>query len=178
MPEHSARPNPKCAHCGEPATKFRNQTNFCTVCYRLKQMRDDAAVDRKTVPSREALLRMAKELIASGMYCPVCANAMNWLKGDGVATVVTLQHDRSGAWRLICLGCNSRHQHYPGDEFYDLPEGHKRCALCEQVKPLSDFYRHPTYHLGVRSECKACSIAAVDSWRKRNPGRRNHPCPK
>ena len=47
---HSMRVNPKCCRCKAPATVFRNQTNYCTLHYRIKQMIDDAKVDKKKVP--------------------------------------------------------------------------------------------------------------------------------
>ena len=102
---------------------------------------------------------MFKTLVDSGMVCPACGRKMNWRKSEGVSTIVTLQHDRAGDLRLICLGCNSRHQHYPGDSFYDLPEGKKHCPSCGKIKPLAEFYPHPTYFLGVRTACQMCERA-------------------
>jgi len=60
---HSMRLNPKCAHCGEPATRFRNQTNLCTIHYRIKQMKEDARIDGKTEPSRELLERLLMQTV-------------------------------------------------------------------------------------------------------------------
>jgi hypothetical protein len=52
---------------------------------------------------------------------------MNWWLTEGSSTVITLQHDRDGTIRLICKGCNSRHHLHPGDSYYQMPRGHKRC---------------------------------------------------
>lgn len=169
-PGSPQRANTKCSQCSEPATKSRNQTYYCTIHYRIKQMRDDAKIDNKSVPSWEELLVLASRLVKEGMTCQVCGRQMNWLRGEGIKTVVTLQHDRSGDYRLICLSCNSRHQHCSGDSFYSIPEGQKSCTACKIVKPLAEFYRHKSNPCGVRSECKACSIASATA---RNNRRKN-----
>ena len=40
----------------------------------------------------------------------------------------------------------------------------KRCSRCGQVKPLSLFYKKKSTKDGLRSECKACSIARVSEY--------------
>ncbi len=166
-------PSRKCSRCDKPAAKMRNQTYFCTPHYRMKQMRDDAKIDGKLVPSWEMLAELFLAIAALGLKCPACHRAMNWLKEEGVATIVTLQHDRDGGVRLLCLGCNSRHQHYPADTFYEVPPGHKRCNRCGTVKQFGDFYRDKYNSNGLRSDCKECakSVAIERQKRKREHAR-------
>ena len=155
-----------CCHCDKPSEKVRNQGYFCILHYRIKQMRDDAAIDRKAVPSREELEGLFSSILDAGMKCQVCSREMNMLKADGISTQVTLQHDRDGSFRLICLGCNVKHQNYPGDSFYELPADHQRCHDCGEVKPHSEFYAHNTNSTGYRSECKPCSKRHAMAWIK------------
>lgn len=150
--------NKTCAHCDQPAEKRRNEGHYCLLHYRIKQMRDDAAVDRKLIPSRTELEELFNGLLLSGMRCSICGQTMAMLKTPRrMKSTVTLQHDRSGAFRLICLSCNVKHQFMPGDEFYQRPDGHKRCTQCGEVKPHEQFYRRPAQPDGLRSECKKCS---------------------
>lgn len=44
----------------------------------------------------------------------------------------------------------------------------KRCARCNEVKPLSAFPSHPTCSQGVRPECRPCRNEMVKEWRKAN----------
>jgi hypothetical protein len=45
----------------------------------------------------------------------------------------------------------------------------KRCKVCWQRKPLSEFYRSPGMKDGHRSDCKACNLAAKAARYKANP---------
>ena len=47
----------------------------------------------------------------------------------------------------------------------DVPEGHKYCPRCEQVKPHADFTRHRQQAGGFASYCKPCK-AQVDNERR------------
>lgn len=153
---HSTRSVPRrCSRCDELATKKRNQTNFCVRHYRIKQMIDDAKIDKKLVPTHAEMESLVDDVVRREMVCEVCSRKMNWLRKDGHSTMMTLQHDRSGKLRLICLRCNVRHQWCPGDLFYDMPSGHKFCRVCKAIKPFEDFYPHP------RRDCKVCCISAA-----------------
>jgi hypothetical protein len=161
-----------CVRCGEPAMKVRNKTAFCIPHYRMKQMIDDAKIDNKAAPTWEALSQLFDALIASGFRCPICDRPLNWLKKDGISTIVTLQHDRSGELRLLCLGCNVRHQFHPGDSFYDLPAGHKRCPMCKTVKPFAEFYPHKNQPNNRSSQCRPCGRAdSLERLRKKRHAR-------
>ncbi len=143
--------------------------------YRIFQMRKAAKKGGKTVPPQEVLEDMARVVVANAMRCPACGRAMNWLFKDGRSTVLTLQHDRSGEWKLICKGCNSRHHLLPGDMFYGLPGGHKRCPKCEKIKPHSEFCTIKTtgeFASGCRDCLKVASLADYYKHKEKRQARR------
>lgn len=152
---HCTNPVKRCTICADLATVIRNKTHLCDMHYRTQQMRVGARVSNKAEPSALCVNNLAKCLVLAGMKCPVCDRVMNWLFKDGRSTVVTLQHDRDGTIRLMCKGCNSKHHWLPGDSFYDLPEGHKRCPKCGDIKPRAEFY--PLYKTKTTSLCRVCS---------------------
>lgn len=47
----------------------------------------------------------------------------------------------------------------------------KQCTKCKEVKPVSEFYKHPRYKDGYRRWCKACDKADVVRWRKTPNGK-------
>jgi hypothetical protein len=126
-------------------------------------MRRVATRDGKVSPTREHL-----ENIFSwdGMTCRDCGVTMHWLKEEGPrAQQLTLQHYRSGSMGFVCLSCNTRHAAMPGDSYCDLPKDHKRCPKCEQIKPLSEFYRDAskakTEFLALQQGAAGSAVAAV-----------------
>jgi hypothetical protein len=119
-------------------------------------MRNRAQNMGKTVPSKEALLALIDKLISQGMKCIGCDRVMRWLGNKGESSLVTLQHDRNGDFRLICLGCNTRHAYHPGDTFYDVKPGEKICNGCGKVKGVSEFNKDLTRPGGLRSCCRDC----------------------
>lgn len=46
--------------------------------------------------------------------------------------------------------------------------GRLRCYQCSGVKSISEFYRHSGRPRGYREECKDCSKALIQKWRKKN----------
>lgn len=146
----------KCSQCDAPATLFYNQTNLCSIHYRVQQMRVCAKRWGKAIPSKEHLVELVAQIVAADMRCQVCGCQMNWLKREGHKTVVTLQHDRSGEFRLICFSCNVKHQFHDGDEFYAAPANSKRCPACKLTKDKGDFYLFASTGKSA-STCKLCS---------------------
>jgi len=153
----------RCSKCTEPAHSKSGHQWLCVLHYRLRQMQHSARRYNKVAPTDQVLIEMIAAL-GPGLHCPVCKRQMNLLASDGQSTCLTLQHDRSGALRLICKRCNNRHQYHPLDSFYDLPAGHKRCPGCRTVKPFAEFYQGSDlrYIDGRRSYCRACyAVKAV-----------------
>lgn len=130
---------------------------------RYKQMRNQAQSAGKYVPSRDELEQLFNELI--NMACPVCGRTMHWNGKDGMAGVITLQHDRtSSRIRLMCGACNSHHNHLPGDMFYDIPPGTKLCPQCKEIKPRNAFSTDNSQASKLKSWCKPCSYAHHHQW--------------
>jgi RNase P subunit RPR2 len=125
-----------CATCKAPAEASRGRARYCAKHFRFVAMRAFAKTRGKYQPTAAEL----EALIPPGMVCVTCQRVMNWLHTDGRSTQVTLQHDRSGAIRLICSACNTKHQAMPGDLIYALPASSKFCQKCETVLPLASFH--------------------------------------
>lgn len=154
----------KCANCDRQAEKVRNEAYYCLRHYRIRQMRGDAKESGKSIPSFELLESLFDDAEASGFVCSVCCREMNLVRSGGQSTTISLQHDRDGGYRLICLGCNVKHQFCPGDSFYDVPEGTKRCNACGFVLPKTEFYRSKHSPNGLRSACKECGKSSAMKW--------------
>ncbi len=157
-----------CMECGEP----RHAERRCVKHYRFKQMQHEARVTGKLVPTVQQL----EDLLAAldCLRCPICGRAMNWLAREGQATTLTLQHDRDGGLRLLCRSCNTRHSWYEGDSFYAVGPDRKRCPVCRELKPLTEFHRVTTdrYWGGRGGRCKPCNAKAQAAHRAKKKGRR------
>lgn len=152
----------KCSKCGRVGHRFRGDRWLCVIHHRMDTMRATAKAKGKSVPSWAELDALFTDLILRSLRCEVCDLAMRWAGRRGALDTVTLQHDRSGRVRLICMLCNQRHDDLPGDSFYELPPRSWRCSRCETVKPLTEFYKNRTG--GV---CKACrKIVNKAMWAK------------
>lgn len=148
--------NGVCTHCESTNVIVYNGVELCPMHYRVQQMRTNAAAKGKIRPPRASVLELVYELQEHNMICQPCGRTMNWLKSDGASTVVTLQHDRSGGFRLICARCNAQHRLHPGDSFYDMPQGVKRCPGCGINKRLGDFHRDSKTVSGRQTYCIGC----------------------
>ena len=151
-----------CAWCEEPAHIKQGRILLCQVHYRISSMRILAKRDGKVSPSRDEI----EAAIPNPLICSCCDREMNWLRSDGASTQITLQHDRRGSIRLICLGCNVRHSVHPSDTFYTIPAGKKRCPDCEMVLPVADFSKDRSRPIGLKSYCRPCASIRNKSWRK------------
>ena len=150
----------KCAQCSNDAHIIQGSGGLCVIHYRIANMRTVARRAGKTVPTRQEI----EALVPADMVCPFCDRAMNWLRKDGISTQATLQHDRSGGHRVICMGCNARHAVHPGDSFYEIPGGHKLCPACNQVLPKERFNRASTRPVGVSTYCRPCYGLVRKKW--------------
>lgn len=150
-----------CSWCIRPAHIKQGRIMLCQMHYRISSMRSNAKRHGKAVPSREQI----EAMIPSPFECSSCNREMTWVGKFGASQKATLQHDRSGSMRIICLGCNTRHAHHPGDTFYDIPDGKKLCPDCSRVLPISSFCKDKSRPIGVKSYCRECSSVRNKIWR-------------
>lgn len=117
-------------------------------------MRFSARRKGKYVPTLDELDAL---LAAHGMNCQHCKAKMNWTAREGWRTVVSLQHDRDGSIRLLCLACNTSHSTQPGDSFYEIPADHKKCSGCSKIMLRSKYpSRRVRGFVMYRSMCRDC----------------------
>ena len=141
-----------CSKCDQPGFRWHGERWLCIVHFRFDTMRFCAMGKGKVVPTYADLDKLAAEAVANDMKCDHCKAVMLWFGGtESRGSVVSLQHDRSGRIRFLCMTCNNRHGQCPGDLFYDIPKEHWYCARCEKILPLTDFYKGR-----AGSCCKAC----------------------
>jgi hypothetical protein len=162
-----------CARCHREGVvkHYRSMSWLCSRHSRFVQMRAQSKTSGKYIPSHDELEGLAEALV--GFKCPTCGRVMNWLRseaGVGTSTVVTLQHDRDGCVRLICSRCNTRHAAFPGDSFYEVAVGYKRCPRCKNVLLEQEFYPGPSV---PSTHCKTCQKRTVTAWRNRHLDRVN-----
>lgn len=140
-----------CAYCDRPGYRFRANRWQCELHFRADTMRNTALSKGKESPSFNVLSGMLEKAQADGLKC-LCGTQMQMTGKRGEQHTISMQHDRSGAIRLICMLCNQRHNDCPGDTFYDLPKDSWRCSRCNEVKKRTEFYPNmrPAY-------CKVCS---------------------
>jgi hypothetical protein len=154
-----------CAWCSDVAVRQSGRLMLCSRHFRFCRMRVDAKRRHLAVPTYGQLNALLSGL-GPDMACPTCRCAMTWTRAEGSSRVVTLQHDRSGDVRLMCMGCNIRHWRIPGDEFYEVPVGLRRCPRCAECKPLEAFI--PRKRGGIAHSCRDCSKAKYREWCKAN----------
>lgn len=156
----------KCPLCEQDAVRKVGRGLACLLHYRIKHMRYTARQAGKSVPTIKELESLFASL--DGMKCPHCRGQMRLHSGGGPATgdVVSLQHDRSGAVRLLCLSCNAKHALYEGDSFYGLPVNPdaKACTRCREIKPIGSFRLQ---RKRVRSLCRQCEHEVRTERRRR-----------
>lgn len=139
---------------------------LCVKHYRFTSMRQVAHRTKKRAPSFSEM----DKLVPSGMICPPCGRRMNWAKKEGAGTVITLQHDRSGRLKMICMSCNSRHARFKGDTFYKIQPDERKCSLCGKLKHFTEFPRSRggSRWKGRTSPCLPCHRKKNERWRKEN----------
>ena len=159
----------KCKWCESKAERKTGHIWLCIKHYRFVCMRASAKSRRKSVPTYE----MLEKMLPIDFCCSSCKRKMNWLSNLGTSTVITLQHDRSGAFRFLCLSCNVRHASMKDDAFYKVKPSFKFCSCCIQEKPKDDFYKRKGRWNGLNSYCKSCSLEKNKEWREVNRGKYN-----
>lgn len=74
---------------------------------------------------------------------------LGWVKGEPLKYVV---------------GHNHRYRGRPWDE----PSGYRFCSKCQQLKSLTEFYKHTGTRDGYQGVCKECSARNHKNWTKEN----------
>lgn len=144
--------------CSNASFKNFGAGSYCVKHYRFSYMRKSAKDAGKYVPSFQELDEVLKNL--DGMACRGCGKEMLWHSSMGAkADVLSLQHNRDGTLDFICLSCNATHYHFPGDIFYEIPDGSKFCQKCRTVKPKTEFYNSSYMKTGVSTNCIPCEKA-------------------
>lgn len=160
--------NIQCSLCDFPATQFHGRRKLCDRHYRLNNMVYRSRYRNQVTPTLAEL----ELLIPADMRCPTCLRTMNWLAKDGHSTVAAIQHDRGGAVRILCQGCNARHGKMPGDSFYSLPPGMKVCGKCGEIKTLDEFHLRSSSGFSRRAfRCKPCQAERDRKRYSANPDR-------
>lgn len=157
----------KCSIC--PLDGYRKSGNqmLCQMHYRMRDMRSKAKQNGKAIPSRELISQMVQSVINDGLRCPHCKVKMNWLARDGRMRVLSLQHDRSGGFRILCLLCNMRHAAVRDDLFYEVKPGYRWCGKCDQILEMVKFQKSERPR-GCKTYCKRCSNSISAKWKMKN----------
>jgi hypothetical protein len=50
-----------------------------------------------------------------------------------------------------------------------IPDGHKACPACHQIKSIDAFGKSKAMPDGVQFYCRECNRASIAEWRKKNP---------
>lgn len=54
--------------------------------------------------------------------------------------------------------------------FYkDNTDTHKRCSICKELKPRSEFHKESSRKDGITGYCKPCKLEKTRKWREQNP---------
>jgi hypothetical protein len=147
-------PRDQCRRCGatECLVHWKDGPPLCEKHNRFRQMRKLCQERGLDIPSWSALEALAMRDVAD-LRCPVCRKLVRWRTGNGYRSpksdIITLQHDRSGALRLICHTCNQHHYTYPNDDFYKTPHL-VCCSECRKPKNPCEFALLDT-------RCRACN---------------------
>ena len=156
----------KCKWCDDEAIRKQGRIWLCKKHYRFQQMRVTAKRQGKSVPEYGELERLWQE---SGGTCKVCNRKLNWLSSEGTCTVITLQHDRQGGTRLLCLSCNTRHASFDGDSFYDANSERRVCPSCRRSLPWDSYTTdNSSRWKNKNTYCKECRNTKHAEWVKRN----------
>ena len=156
----------KCYICGNITFKRNGRSNLCETHHRFIQMQKTAKQDGKYIPS----IYEIENLAPKNMNCADCGCLMHWIDNDNRAFGAVLQHYRNGTLGIVCLSCNTKHGHMPGDSYRNVPVGEKLCRTCKTIKPLSMFsLRKDGKKPYPLTKCKICAHEVHKRWRKNNP---------
>lgn len=144
---------------------------YCAFHNRVRQMRDRAKCDNKTVPSVDELESMLTKAISTG--CNRCGKTMTLSSPrknttrNATRNTASLQHNLDGSIEICCQSCNSRHgRHSLGDAFWELSNDEQFCSGCKLVKPLEHFHKDISRFSGRQGVCKECCNSKSKIYRK------------
>jgi hypothetical protein len=156
-----------CSRCGIQSVRIQGHQHLCEKHYRFGQMKASAKRHGKPVPSNMDLEEMCLSL--TEMRCPTCGRTMNWMGVNGRATVATLQHDRSGLMRILCLSCNTRHASFKGDTFYINDDKTRMCPNCKKTMDRTSFcVDRSSRWLNTNTYCRSCRNEMQRRWVSNN----------
>ena len=142
-----------CLLCQSPPQESSGGRNrYCEKHKRMSWMRRNSRGRGKAVPRFSEL----EALWPQDMICTVCRCKMV-ISANRARHVISIQHDASGAVRLICKGCNAKHGALPGDLFYQLTAETRYCQCCTKILPLSEFNIRRSTGDGYRHYCRSCT---------------------
>lgn len=144
----------QCSKCDQPPAVKSKFIRLCVKHYKFKVMRNNAQQNEKVVPSHGHLEKMVSE--SNRLLCSHCEKKMVWTRKESTKRVVTLQHDRDGTMRLLCMSCNIRHSNCPDDSFYTIPPDKKLCFGCKSILYKTEFSKDKRCSIGLASYCKKC----------------------
>lgn len=162
-----------CNWCSVEAARKYSAGHLCSKHYRMLHMRSSARKRYKTAPSYEEL-ELLTDNLGPALLCPSCGRGMNWLKGDGASSVITLQHNHDGTIQFLCHSCNVRHMRYENDSFYNLPEDHKKCPRCERILNLNEFHNSGTNSKSYKKRAGYCKRCMSELHQERKTKGGNH----
>lgn len=153
--------------CSRPAEVFYFSKNRCAICHKTDQMRRNAKVRGKVVPSFE----WCEDRLKASTKCdkPSCVKELTLVTPFGqkpgkgtLKDVASLQHNNDGSLGILCVGCNSGHMGSKlGDAYFDLDVDEKLCPACDTIKSrASDFSKNAYKTDGISNECKPCASAS------------------
>lgn len=89
--------------------------------------------------------------------CRICGEVLS------VAQFYRCKANKDGL-RSECKVCNAgqKGRQYTGriQKSYHAPDGFRRCRVCDEVKPLAEFHRSPSFKDGYRTTCRQCRAEA------------------
>lgn len=64
------------------------------------------------------------------------------------------------------------------DEKIRKAKTHKKCPLCNEIKPISDFHKDRTKPDGIKYRCKVCAVNLAVDYGRKNPEKKREACRK
>lgn len=150
-------PQKRCKKCGKtkPINEFHQERissdgyrHTCKVCRK----------EAKNLPRLYIPIGMKK--------CSKCHTIL-----PQTAEYFTRTTGNSSGLRSRCRDCSLEDQGYvPHSKREVIPQGHKRCSRCKQIKPHEDFHKTQREKMGITSDCKICrrrcARLRIDATRK------------